>query len=61
METCLKDIVNLKQFALAETEFRSDCRGTLENKGCLILKNFLRPQAVKLIRKEALLLSLIHI
>ena len=55
METCLKDIVDLKQFALAETEFRSDCRDTLENSGCLILKNFLRPQAVKLIRKEALL------
>jgi len=55
METYLKDIIDLKQFALADTDFQSDCRDILEDSGCLILKNFLKPQAVKLIRKEALL------
>ena len=55
MESCLKDIVDLKKFAIAETEFRSDCKDALENSGCLILKNFLRSQAVKLILEEALL------
>ena len=55
METFLKDIIDLKQFALTETNFRSDCRDILEDSGCLMLKNFLKPQAVKLIRKEALL------
>ena len=55
METYLKDIIDLKQFALTETDFRADCRDILEDSGCLILKNFLKPQAVKLIRKEALL------
>ena len=55
MQTYLKDIADLKQFALAKTKFQSDCRDILESSGCLILKNFLSPQAVKLARKEALL------
>ena len=55
METYLKDIIDLKHFALAETDFRSDCRDIFEDSGYLILKNFLKPQAVKLICKEALL------
>ena len=51
----MKDIVNLKHFALADTKFRTNCRNVLEKSGCLLLNHFLRPQAVELIREEALL------
>ena len=51
----IKDIVNLNQFALTDTEFRAGCREVLENSGCLLLANFLRSQAVELVRKEALI------
>ena len=51
----MKDIVDLKHFALADTKFRTNCRNVLEKSGCLLLNHFLRPQAVELICKEALL------
>jgi len=54
-ELNIKDIVNLNQFALTDTEFRAGCREVLENSGCLLLANFLRSQAVELVRKEALI------
>jgi hypothetical protein len=51
----MKDIVNLKHFALTDTKFRTNCRNVLEKNGCLLLNHFLRPQAVELIRKKAIL------
>jgi hypothetical protein len=51
----MKDIVDLKHFPLADTEFRASCRDILEKSGCLVLNHFLRPQALELIREEALL------
>jgi hypothetical protein len=51
----MKDIVDLKHFALADTEFRASCRDVLEKSGCLLLNHFLRPQAVELVREESLL------
>ena len=51
----MKEIVDLKRFALADTKFRTGCRDVLEQSGCLLLKHFLKPRAVELVREEAIL------
>ena len=52
--TNIKDIVDLNEFDLAAPALRKHCRDTLDSTGCLLLKGFLRPEAVHSVCQEAL-------
>ena len=53
MRTLSGDIVNLEQFPLSDSKFRTQCKGNLDEDGVLVLDNFLTSLAIAL--------SLIHI
>jgi len=50
----MQDIVDLYEFDLADPDFREHCRDVLESSGCVLLKGFLKPEAVQNVCQEAL-------
>lgn len=52
MTNLLKDVVDLEQYKLGDEQFRSKSKGTLDEKGVLVLPGFLKPAAITSIQKE---------
>ena len=50
----MRDVVNLNDYALADTAFRASCRDALDERGCLVLKRFLTHDATQSVCEEAL-------
>ena len=53
MRTNIRKWVNLKSCSLNSTDFADECRQKLSNTGVLLLPQFLLPEALNQIRKEA--------
>jgi len=53
MRTNISKWVNLKSCSLNSTDFADECRQKLSNTGVLLLPQFLLPEALNQIRKEA--------
>jgi hypothetical protein len=49
----LRDIVNLESYPLGKATFATTCAETLNENGVLVLKDFLRPDALVLLQEEA--------
>ena len=49
----IEDIVDLKRFPLAEDTFGTSCAETLDDKGVLVLQDFIRPAALEVMRAES--------
>ena len=52
MNEPLSDIVNLTQYPLQSEELRAQCKRTLDEKGALVLLNFLKPEAIASIQAD---------
>ncbi len=50
--TPLHDIIDTGQHPLSDEAFRAECRDTLAHSGALVLRDFLKPEAVAAIRRE---------
>jgi alkylated DNA repair dioxygenase AlkB len=53
MNQVIADVANLEQYPLENVEFRAQCKRTLDEKGVLVMPNFLNSSAVESIRIEA--------
>ena len=50
----LSDIITLKEFPLANSDFQKSCKKSVDQKGALILEGFLLPDALEQVRQEGL-------
>ncbi len=48
------DIVNLEQYPLSDSKFRTQCKGKLDDDGVLVLDNFLTSSAMASIKAEGI-------
>ena len=53
MNRSLADIVDLAQYPLQSYEFLAECKRRLDEKGALVLRNFVKPAAIASIQGEA--------
>ena len=54
MRTLSGDIVNLEQYPLSDSKFRTQCKGNLDEDGVLVLDNFLTSLAIASIKNEGI-------
>lgn len=52
MDQLLRDIVNFSKYPLADQNFRLECQSTLEDRGVLIMSDFLTPGAIGAIQND---------
>lgn len=52
MNQSIAEVVNLKKNPLNNTEFRAQCKNSLDETGALVLPNFLQPSAIESIKTE---------
>ena len=52
MAQLLEDIVDLGEYPVEDTAFRDKCRRKLDASGALVLRNFLKSEAIETIRRE---------
>lgn len=52
MTQAFADVVNLDDFPLRDTGFRSDCKHTLDESGALVMPGFLTSDAVEAVQRE---------
>ena len=52
MNKSLADVINLELYPLQNSDFRNDCKRTLDENGALVLGNFLKPSAIASIQNE---------
>lgn len=50
--TALQDIVDLDKHPLSDSAFCSQCRGVLARDGALVMRKFLKPDAIEAVRRE---------
>ena len=52
MNQSLTDIVNLELYPLQDSDFRNNCKHTLDENGVLVMRNFLKPSSTASIQSE---------
>ena len=52
MHQLLASFVNLEQYALNDEGFRKECKRTLDEKGALVIRHFLKKGVIEAIQKE---------
>ena len=52
MDQLLRHIVNSSKYPLADQHFRLECRSILEDRGVLVMSDFLKPGAIKAIQND---------
>jgi hypothetical protein len=52
MNQFLADIINLDQHPLTNQDFRAECKRTLDEKGVLVMPDFMTPAAVSSVQRE---------
>ncbi len=50
----LSTVINLEQNPIYDADFRRQCKNTLDQRGALVLADFLRPEAIKSIKQEGI-------
>lgn len=48
----LSEIIDLRRFPLGDPDFRSECRGTLDRDGALVMPGFMTPAGVRAVQAE---------
>lgn len=52
MHQLLSDVINLQQYPLRSVGFRAQCKRVLDEKGALVMHNFLPPSVIASVQKE---------
>jgi len=52
MHQPLSDVINLEQCPLRSSDFRRECKSTVDENGVLVMRNFLTPSAIASIQRE---------